>query len=312
MNQITKTTLAAFAILVYAIFCISAVDGHDSSRPHTHSEMIVVQTGAFNNITGVTNDPMTNVNLQTVLDAMDNSTLPTASNIVINTNNFGYFAPTNNTLQVLLDWQDDNAQTNLSNTNIYMTSVQSSNAFVGTGTTEFIRNSGGQVGNDDMAANSVNASNLTTGMFGLLRARTNENMDVNGNYTNVAQQSINGAPGTMTQCTISNIQVSQTTMFTFHGYLSPNSLTREGIDLVYFYVYVGPTASGPKIRMDAAAMVGVVTNGRAAANNNFNSPATITFVVPQSNWYNISMLAGSSLGDVAGYTCNWALTRATP
>lgn len=162
MNLRLKEAVVFVALALYACLIVGQVDGHDSQRPHTHADMIVVSTTAFNNVAGVTNDLQTNANLQTVLDAFDNSTLPSATNITVNTNDWQWLDPTNDKLQQTLDFIDDNALTNLQKTNRYPSWAESSNSFIGSATASglFISSSGGQVSNQHMGANAITSSNV--------------------------------------------------------------------------------------------------------------------------------------------------------
>lgn len=168
MNQRLKEAAAIIGLVLYAGIVVSQVDGHSSQRPHTHADMIVVSSNGLENIVGLTNDTQTNLNLQTVLEAINDSVIPTATNIIVNTNDWQNIDPTNNILQQSLDWIDDNWHTNISLTNQYATWVEASNSFASGGaflssTNQFIRSIGGQVSNRHMAANAVLSSNISDG-----------------------------------------------------------------------------------------------------------------------------------------------------
>lgn len=305
MNQRIKECLAVAAILAYALICATAAFGHDSAQPHSHASQIVVSTTAFNNITGITNNNQSNVTLQVVLDAMDNSTLPTASNIVVNTNNFDYFAPTNPTLQVLLDWQDDHSYTNIDNTNIYMTSVQSSNAFVSTGTTAFIRDETGRVTADNITNGTIGIDEIETSYMKMVRI---------AGYNAQGGDAICASCGSAVVGVVTTTQVTRSTLFGLYAYLAMTNVSTPSSDplsLMYVSAQISSNGTVWQTVDSSAATVSYSTNTAGVAINS-SAPAQLHWFVPASNYYKVEATAATSLQPHQRWTCLWQRTYSIP
>lgn len=278
--------------------------------PYVDADSIKVVSNSLGNFAGLlTNDPNSNVNAQTVFDAIDDMMLPTSTNIVVNTNDWQTIDPTNNILQQSLDWIDDNWPTNIQNTNIYMTSEQSSNAFAGLNGV-FISASGGAVSNKHMAANAVLSSNIADGTISI--------SDIDASYLKMPRIAGYNAAGGDAICVacgsaavgvVTTTQVTRSTLFGLYAYLAMTNVAvgADPLSLMYISAQISSNGTSWQTVDVGSAQVGFYTNA-AAGGINFSSPAQIHWFVPASNYYKIEASAGSSLQAHQRWTCLWQRT----
>lgn len=247
--------------------------------PYVDADSIKVVSNSLNNFGGLlTNDPNSNVNAQTVFDAIDDMMLPTSTNIVVNTNDWQTIDPTNNILQQALDWIDDNWHTNISNTNIYMTGAQNSNAFMtgASASNSFIVDGPGTVVGSNLALAVVAISNVEPGYLKMPRI---------AGFTSTSLS--NGCAG-CAGASVSMLATTQYTRTTFlYGYctLSHTSVPVVNVTNIEVSVsaWVGPTNGGVFQQVaDVPLSLTFSTGALATANSAVNG--SFCFPVPASNY----------------------------